>query len=97
MLLLASARISRKDFSGDSWPKVSIKSKIRAAYFNTWTVSMPEISVKNQPQLVYISMALRWISKRVRAFTCSISDSSLPACLSRNFLRGADGSNISSI
>ena len=43
----------------------------RPAYWITWTVSMPDNSSKNQPQLVYISIACRWSSSSFQSSTCS--------------------------
>ena len=43
----------------------------REAYIITCTVSMPEMLSKNQPQLVYMSIALRCISSNFRKITLS--------------------------
>ena len=65
-----------------SWPRRGSRETFRAgarararpssrwfapAYLKTCTVSMPEMSEKNQPQLVYMRSALRCISRNVSA------------------------------
>jgi hypothetical protein len=49
----------------------------------TWTVSSPESSSKNQPQLVYISMAWRCISRSLSAAIFSAESRSRVACCAR--------------
>ena len=57
MLELAFESLSRKEFSR-STPKSSRAScTVLPAYCITWTVSIPESSSKNQPQLVYMSIS----------------------------------------
>ena len=53
----------------------------------TCTVSMPDNSSKNQPQLVYISMAWRCISSSDSTVTISGSDSSRRAWVARNLVK----------
>src|SRR5438105_8251307 len=52
----------------------------RPAYSITFTVSMPETSSKNQPQLVYISMAWRSISISLSTATTSLCESWREEC-----------------
>jgi len=56
------------------------------AYWRICTVSRPESSSKNHPQLVYISMACLCISRSLRTMTVSSISRFLDACFSRNLL-----------
>src|SRR6266404_3275168 len=71
--------------ASSSTPQASRAScSARAAYFRIWTVSSPDTSAKNQPQLVYMSMVCRCISKSCSALTRSSGPGSRIACRARN-------------
>ena len=79
-LLRASASIFKNVFRCDGRPSWSDNSITRAAYFITWIVSIPEMSLKNQPQLVNINNACRCISSNINARTSSAGDNCWRAC-----------------
>ena len=92
------ARLSVKSGSR-STPRDSRASWMaRAAYFRICTVSGPETSEKNQPQLVYMSSAWRCISSSLSARVISRSSRLRRACRSRNSAaRLRSGSSTSSM
>ena len=91
---LEGARASRASSSGSrSRPTRSRASWMaRAAYLSTCTVSMPDISEKNQPQLVNMSSDWRCSSSRLRARTsCWAAARARPAASGTRRPRAARG------
>ena len=59
-------RVSEIVLAGTQDRSCSIRSMTQQAYFKIRTGSIPEISLKNQPQLAYIRIVLRCISRKAQ-------------------------------
>ena len=66
----ASPSISSRRRSTVRPESSSSSCSVRAAYLRTCTASSPEMSLKNQPQLVWASRAWRCISSSLKVRTC---------------------------
>ena len=65
----------------------------RPAYWITWTVSIPDSSSKNQPQLVYMSMACRCSSSSFKALRSALARlSGRRACRPKKRVHGCPAS-----